>query len=83
MKGPGRHLNTVGRVDLPLPAVHVYSIPLRTRFRGIAVREGVLVHGPAGWGSSPRSSTTAHRSPRGGGRRLSRQPRTAGRCHGV
>ena len=28
----------------------VYSIPLRTRFRGIDVREGVLVHGPAGWG---------------------------------
>jgi len=28
----------------------VWSIPLRTRFRGIEVREGVLVHGPAGWG---------------------------------
>ncbi|RSM34674.1 O-succinylbenzoate synthase [Amycolatopsis balhimycina DSM 5908] len=28
----------------------VYAIPLRTRFRGITVREGVLVHGPAGWG---------------------------------
>jgi O-succinylbenzoate synthase len=28
----------------------VYSIPLRTRFRGIDVRDGVLVHGPAGWG---------------------------------
>ncbi|MGI8531779.1 MAG: o-succinylbenzoate synthase [Geodermatophilaceae bacterium] len=28
----------------------VYSIPLRTRFRGIDEREGVLVHGPAGWG---------------------------------
>ncbi len=31
-------------------AVHVYSIPLRTRFRGIDVRQGVLVRGPAGWG---------------------------------
>lgn len=31
-------------------SVHVYSIPLRTRFRGIDVREGVLVRGPAGWG---------------------------------
>jgi O-succinylbenzoate synthase len=30
--------------------VHVYSIPLRTRFRGIAVREGVLVQGEHGWG---------------------------------
>ena len=28
----------------------VYAIPLRARFRGITVREGVLVHGPAGWG---------------------------------
>ena len=31
-------------------AVHFYSIPLRTRFRGIDVREGVLVRGPGGWG---------------------------------
>jgi len=30
--------------------VRVFSIPLRTRFRGITVREGVLVEGPAGWG---------------------------------
>ncbi|TCO44695.1 o-succinylbenzoate synthase [Actinocrispum wychmicini] len=28
----------------------VYSIPMRTRFRGITVREGVLVRGPVGWG---------------------------------
>ena len=28
----------------------VYSIPLRTRFRGLTVREGVLVEGAAGWG---------------------------------
>jgi O-succinylbenzoate synthase len=28
----------------------VYSIPLTTRFRGITVREGVLLRGPAGWG---------------------------------
>jgi O-succinylbenzoate synthase len=33
--------------DLP---VHVYRLPMRTRFRGIDVRDGVLVHGPAGWG---------------------------------
>jgi O-succinylbenzoate synthase len=30
--------------------VHVYAIPLRTRFRRITVREGVLVRGDAGWG---------------------------------
>jgi O-succinylbenzoate synthase len=31
---------------------HVFSIPMRTRFRGITVREGVLLHDPAtgGWG---------------------------------
>jgi len=28
----------------------VYSIPMRSRFRGIAVREGLLVRGPSGWG---------------------------------
>ncbi len=30
--------------------MHVFSIPLRTRFRGITVREGVLLEGEAGWG---------------------------------
>jgi len=29
---------------------HVYSIPMRTRFRGITVREGMLLRGDAGWG---------------------------------
>jgi O-succinylbenzoate synthase len=29
---------------------HVFSIPLRTRFRGITVREGMLLRGRAGWG---------------------------------
>jgi o-succinylbenzoate synthase len=28
----------------------VYSIPMRTRFRGITVREGMLLRGTAGWG---------------------------------
>ena len=28
---------------------HVYSIPMLTPFRGITVREGVLLHGEAGW----------------------------------
>jgi O-succinylbenzoate synthase len=28
----------------------VWSIPMRTRFRGVDVREGVLLQGPAGWG---------------------------------
>ncbi|MGJ7441009.1 o-succinylbenzoate synthase [Aquipuribacter sp. MA13-6] len=37
--------------DLPDPdRVHVVSLPLRTRFRGVGVREVLLVDGPAGWG---------------------------------
>jgi O-succinylbenzoate synthase len=28
----------------------VYAIPMRNRFRGITVREGVLLEGPNGWG---------------------------------
>ena len=28
----------------------VYAIPMRVRFRGITVREGMLIEGPAGWG---------------------------------
>ncbi|MGO4956256.1 o-succinylbenzoate synthase [Luteococcus sp. Sow4_B9] len=31
-------------------ATHVYQIPLRTRFRGITVREGIVLSGDAGWG---------------------------------
>ena len=30
--------------------MRVFAIPLRTRFRGITVREGVLIRGDAGWG---------------------------------
>jgi O-succinylbenzoate synthase len=40
---------------IPAPAgpaleARVYSVPLRTRFRGIDVRDGMLVRGRAGWG---------------------------------
>ncbi|WP_137813411.1 o-succinylbenzoate synthase [Gandjariella thermophila] len=28
----------------------VYAVPMRDRFRGITVREGALLRGPAGWG---------------------------------
>nr|WP_024874648.1 o-succinylbenzoate synthase [Saccharomonospora piscinae] len=31
-------------------AVSVYSIGMRTRFRGITVREGMVLRGPSGWG---------------------------------
>ncbi|NDU75728.1 o-succinylbenzoate synthase [Actinomadura sp. DSM 109109] len=30
--------------------MRVYSIPMRTRFRGVTRREGALLRGPAGWG---------------------------------
>ncbi len=30
--------------------MRAFAIPLRTRFRGTDVREGLLVHGPRGWG---------------------------------
>jgi O-succinylbenzoate synthase len=33
-----------------LPTLRAYAVPLRTRFRGITVREGALIEGPAGWG---------------------------------
>jgi O-succinylbenzoate synthase len=32
-----------------LPGLRAFAIPMRTRFRGITVREGALVEGPAGW----------------------------------
>ncbi|NLX00790.1 MAG: o-succinylbenzoate synthase [Actinomycetales bacterium] len=31
-------------------ALHVVAIPMRVRFRGVAVREVALLEGPAGWG---------------------------------
>jgi len=31
-------------------AVEVFSVPMTTRFRGITVREGMLLRGDAGWG---------------------------------
>ncbi|WP_369139526.1 o-succinylbenzoate synthase [Modestobacter versicolor] len=46
---------TTSREDAPASApgqleAHVWSVPMRTRFRGLDVRDGVLVQGPAGWG---------------------------------
>ena len=33
-----------------LDSLRAFAIPMRTRFRGITVREGALIEGPAGWG---------------------------------
>jgi o-succinylbenzoate synthase len=40
------------RPELPelLATLRAFAIPMRTKFRGITVREGALIHGPAGWG---------------------------------
>lgn len=40
----------MGADDPGLLDRHVYAIPLRSRFRGLDAREGMLVRGPAGWG---------------------------------
>src|ERR1700691_2526281 len=36
------------RVAAVLPGLRAFAIPMRTRFRGITVREGALIEGPAG-----------------------------------
>lgn len=36
--------------DVDFAGAVVYAIPMRTRFRGITVREGLVLRGPAGWG---------------------------------
>lgn len=36
--------------DIEFDAAPIYAIPMRARFRGITVREGMLIEGPAGWG---------------------------------
>jgi o-succinylbenzoate synthase len=38
------------QLDALLPAVRAFAIPMPTRFRGVTVREGALIEGPAGWG---------------------------------
>jgi len=38
------------RYQVDVGAARVYAIPMATRFRGITVREGMLIEGPAGWG---------------------------------
>ncbi|MCP2169314.1 o-succinylbenzoate synthase [Goodfellowiella coeruleoviolacea] len=36
--------------DIDFANARVYAVPMRTPFRGITVREGMLIEGPAGWG---------------------------------
>ncbi|QRV02446.1 o-succinylbenzoate synthase [Arcanobacterium phocisimile] len=32
--------------------IYVYTSPLHTKFRGLTQRDGLLIHGPAGWGET-------------------------------
>ena len=63
------------------------SVPMRTRFRGITVREGLLLRGPAGWGEfSPfleydaRGGRTLAARRRGGRERATGRRRCATGC---
>ena len=38
------------RDGIDFDSARIYAIPMTTRFRGITVREGMLIEGPAGWG---------------------------------
>src|SRR5882757_6686855 len=57
--GPGfcrsRALRTPAVTGIPdleavLGSLRAFAIPMITKFRGITVREGALIQGPAGWG---------------------------------
>jgi o-succinylbenzoate synthase len=37
-------------LDGLIGTMRAFAIPMRTKFRGITVREGALIEGPAGWG---------------------------------
>src|ERR1700761_8289591 len=40
----------MGELSALLGTLRAFAIPMRTKFRGITVREGALIRGPAGWG---------------------------------
>jgi o-succinylbenzoate synthase len=43
-------MESVPQLDEVLDGLHVASLPMRVRFRGITVREIALIEGPVGWG---------------------------------
>ena len=45
---PGR--GDRAQLDDLLGSLRAFAIPMATRFRGVTVREGALIQGPAGWG---------------------------------
>src|SRR5260370_665978 len=66
-----------GQLSALLSAARAFAIPMRTRFRGITVREGALIEGPAGWGEF---SPFAEYGPREGARWLARPLEAACSC---
>ncbi len=62
---PGPAIDAVARTEL-LPRLRAFAIPMTVRFRGIEVREGALIEGPPGGGSSRRSPSTGRGSAPGG-----------------
>jgi O-succinylbenzoate synthase len=47
---PGEEAFAPMNEAIEFATAQVYAIPMRTPFRGITVREGVLLRGPLGWG---------------------------------
>jgi o-succinylbenzoate synthase len=47
---PVRNLTATELVAQLLPTLRAFAIPMPVRFRGTTLREGALLHGPAGWG---------------------------------
>ncbi|MBE1875724.1 o-succinylbenzoate synthase [Myceligenerans pegani] len=43
-------ISTTDPDQIDFAGARVYAIPMTARFRGITVREGMLIRGPAGWG---------------------------------
>ncbi|GAA2474787.1 o-succinylbenzoate synthase [Terrabacter carboxydivorans] len=43
-------MTTLPPLDDLLSGAHVVSLPMRVRFRGVDVREALLLEGPSGWG---------------------------------
>jgi o-succinylbenzoate synthase len=47
---PARNITATELVAQLLPTLRAFAIPMPVRFRGTTLREGALLHGPAGWG---------------------------------
>jgi O-succinylbenzoate synthase len=48
--GGSRITSVVMKTMIDFAEARTFAIPMTTRFRGIDVREGMLIEGPAGWG---------------------------------